>query len=271
MDWFDTYLKSSSLLSSYNILDMSLISTNLLCLLTDAKMYHQEEKDIPNHVSLHILNLCEIKKSANSKTSIGDAEQSYIIKLLLDGKICHEIIHLSLSQKGQYAAIYGEKGIYIISLPNMYHLKKGYLKSFHVSCNELDASVYRYVTIKKVVWHPLSQNDSHIMILASDNIIRMYNIDESIEYPEQSFNLLKRNFIFKPYKKYIPTNRFAIESSEDEDEFDSEHISSFSNDEKEIASFSLGQSRQDWSVVSLYYILSTGEFYCLCPVLPYVG
>jgi hypothetical protein len=45
----------------------------------------------------------------------------------------------------------------------------------------------KYFKVSKIIqieWHPLS--DSHLMVLTSNGILRMFNVEKDIEDPEQT-------------------------------------------------------------------------------------
>jgi hypothetical protein len=267
MEWLQNYIASAAYLQSCTVLDMTLIGSSLWCLLIAGS---SSSKDDATKLSLYVVDLCEKKRQADISSS--DDERG-VTQLLLKEKIGHEVAHLCVSKRGTYLALYGTKGLSVLPLPDLYRLKKGY-RQLELPCFEIDPNIYRHVTLKKLLWHPLSLDDAHLMILSSDDTIRMYHISRSLDIPEQIFTPLQKYIIPKTLRKSIfSSGHFAVDS-DDEQLLPEPHISGKvfrSEAHTHIVSFSLGHSIYGWKKITLYYLLDSGDIYCLCPILPYYG
>ena len=95
-------------------------------------------------------------------------------------------------------------------------------------------------SVAKVLWHPASLKGTHILVLYRDGTIKMYDVAQSVDYPEQVFSIKNTMQSNSPYQ--------AIEA----------------------VSFSFGHqsSNSDWGRVTLYITTSWGDIYALCPVVP---
>ena len=49
------------------------------------------------------------------------------------------------------------------------------------------------LVVQQVAFHPGSSLDGHVAVLASDNYLRIYNVDEDRTTPEQSISLSASN------------------------------------------------------------------------------
>jgi hypothetical protein len=85
--------------------------------------------------------------------------------------------------------------------------------------------------IVKASWHPLS--DSHVVVLTSDNTLRIFNVTVNLNEHEQVYRL--------------------NESGADK-----------------IITFTFGGSKQpSWQHFTIYLMTDAGDIYSLCPVIPY--
>ncbi|KAJ1674988.1 hypothetical protein EV182_002161, partial [Spiromyces aspiralis] len=91
--------------------------------------------------------------------------------------------------------------------------------------------------VAKVLWHPMSTKGAHLLVLYRDSVIKMFNVAQSIDVPEQIFNL----------KRAIKTGSVYGAS--------------------EAVSFAFGYG-EGWSRVTLYVITNWGDIYAVCPIIP---
>ncbi|KAJ2804679.1 hypothetical protein H4R20_002406 [Coemansia guatemalensis] len=91
-----------------------------------------------------------------------------------------------------------------------------------------------------VLWHPLSTSDSHLLVLQANGIIKLFDISEDMDTPEQTMSLFGASS--------AGGAGFAMSRA---------------------VSFCIGSSASaGWSRVTVYVLTNTGEVYSLCPVLP---
>ncbi|KAI9022257.1 hypothetical protein CLU79DRAFT_751858 [Phycomyces nitens] len=102
------------------------------------------------------------------------------------------------------------------------------------------------VRILKLDWHPLSVTESHLMVLDSQNVLRMFDICKNYDKPEKSFDLS------------------PLQST-------TKNLVSDFNDTAKVTSFTTGGPSSDsnqWEPLTVYFTLDNGHIYALCPVLP---
>ncbi|KAJ1668149.1 hypothetical protein IW140_000685 [Coemansia sp. RSA 1813] len=91
-----------------------------------------------------------------------------------------------------------------------------------------------------VLWHPVSASDSHLLVLHATGTIKMYDVSEDLDSPEQIVSLFGA--------KEAGGSAFAMSHA---------------------ISFCLGSNTSaGWSRVTVFVLTNTGELYSLCPMLP---
>ncbi|KAJ2084180.1 hypothetical protein H4R24_000253 [Coemansia sp. RSA 988] len=91
-----------------------------------------------------------------------------------------------------------------------------------------------------VLWHPLSTSDSHLLVLQANGIVKLFDISEDVDTPEQTMSLFGASS--------AGGAGFAVSRA---------------------VSFCTGSpTSAGWSRVTVYVLTNTGEVYSLCPVLP---
>ncbi|XP_031549792.1 nucleoporin 88-like [Actinia tenebrosa] len=101
---------------------------------------------------------------------------------------------LRFSLTGRYLALVGHKGISVIEMPQRWGRFAEYQGGADiVNCRTITVDERFFTVHAKTValearWHPSSHTDSHLVVLTSDNMLRIYNILQP-EVPEQVINL----------------------------------------------------------------------------------
>ncbi|KAG0338394.1 hypothetical protein BG004_007247, partial [Podila humilis] len=151
-----------------------------------------------------------------------------------------DIRRLVINPEGKLMAIVGdEKVVVVVVTKSLRQDPKT------VTCKSLVLGEYYHINkgpakVVKVLWHPLSMGSSHILIMTQDNILRMYDVANNVDEPEQVFN-------------------FAGEG----------HTSnSYGLDVEDAASFCFGSKSSPWGKITVYSITEYGNIYMMCPVLP---
>ncbi|KAJ2767908.1 hypothetical protein IWQ56_003145, partial [Coemansia nantahalensis] len=89
-----------------------------------------------------------------------------------------------------------------------------------------------------VLWHALSANDSHLVTLQASGSVKVFDVSEDVDRPEQTLSLFSA----------ASGAGFAMSRA---------------------ASFCMGSAASaGWARVTAYVLTTTGELYSLCPVLP---
>lgn len=191
-----------------------------------------------------------------------------ISKVLQTPAITYRIISLQLNGNGRLLSVAGERDLTAVILPRsglrstrLAHDADEGEHMEEITCRTLTVGRYYHGRhpnnrILKALWHPLSESKTHIVVLASDSILRMYNLGHDLEEPEQSFDIspATTRFVHKSTKKFSY-------SAED-----------IADDREDAVSFCFGdadEATNGWEAFSIFYVLRNGHIYVLCPVLPY--
>lgn len=146
---------------------------------------------------------------------------------------------MKFSEQGDSLLIRGEHWVYLLILgENRIHSLKD------IPCRQVPSiinNLYRTIKIENDLFyvtqtdfHPLSEN--HITVLTSDNYLRIYRIDKlGKSQEEQKILLLKKSEKLKNEK---------------------------------VVAFTFGQNR-GWERFTIYFITNSGNFYYICPIIPY--
>ncbi|CAG8564149.1 33817_t:CDS:10 [Racocetra persica] len=143
-------------------------------------------------------------------------------------------ITVNFKEKGTLIAVAGDYEVSVVVMP----------KSTSFSAYYKIGTYYHVVgssPIAKVLWHPMSESGSHLVVLTEDMKLRMYNVLEDVNEPEQVF-------CFSP----TPQNEFV----------------SFSTESTKAVSFCFGQGQEGWGSFIVYVVTDSGDIYSMCPVVP---
>ncbi|KAG0171462.1 hypothetical protein DFQ28_005138 [Apophysomyces sp. BC1034] len=222
---------------------------------------------------IRIINLNDVKdtwistakeaiKSDNQKK---DCDKSWLndipYKILETPEMNFHIDTLTVNTSGRFLAVAGERQVVVVVLPRqgLSSESEKISRKQRVTCKTLTIGKTIYdsekeTRILKVDWHPLSETQSHILILGDDSRLRMFDISSDIESPEQVFDLAPSQ------RKRVPAPKRGVFFTDDLDT------------DEEAVSFSLGGPSKDdsgWEPFTVYYALRAGHIYALCPVLPF--
>ncbi|KAJ1917524.1 hypothetical protein H4219_003157 [Mycoemilia scoparia] len=93
--------------------------------------------------------------------------------------------------------------------------------------------------ISKTLWHPCSSRGSHLLVLYQAGYVKMFDVSQSVDVPEQVFDMTTSMQADAPYRSV------------------------------ELASFCFGnQKSNDWGRITLYIATNWGDIYTLSPVVP---
>ncbi|KAJ3358921.1 hypothetical protein HDU91_005064 [Kappamyces sp. JEL0680] len=111
------------------------------------------------------------------------------------------------------------------------------------------ASDSKFFSIVQAAWHPLSATSSHLLILTSNGILRMFNVSVDVDEPEQWQVTRSDTFgTAEPSRKGFGPNM----------------------EEYEAVGFSLGALHDGggWGCLTVTAVLASGDTVGVCPVLP---
>ncbi|KAM3586599.1 hypothetical protein VKS41_001666 [Umbelopsis sp. WA50703] len=222
--------------------------------------------------TIRALNLNQFKnlwvKTIQEGSRFADWIHQFPYKVLDTPEIKYRIVSLQLNGNGRLLAAAGERELTAVVLPRSglrsTRLEHDADEGEHIeklSCKTLTVGRYyhgRHPTnqVLKMLWHPLSESKTHLLVLASDSILRMFDLAKDLDEPEQLFDLSPavNRFISKPAKKF------------------SYSAADIADDREDAVSFCFGDSNETtngWEAFSIFYVLRNGHIYVLCPVLPY--
>ncbi|KXJ05761.1 Nuclear pore complex protein Nup88 [Exaiptasia diaphana] len=138
-----------------------------------------------------------------------------------------EVHMMRFSVTGKYLALVGEKGITVIEMPQRWGRFAEYQGGSHtINCRTIPVderffTVHANAMVLEVKWHPASTLDSHLVVLVSDNTLRIYNIIKP-ETPDQVINLGDpfSNDVSHSRGRLTSTSAFAIALGETSIAFD---------------------------------------------------
>ncbi|CAO3657884.1 unnamed protein product [Umbelopsis ramanniana] len=222
--------------------------------------------------TIRALNLNQFKnlwvKSIQEGGRFADWIHQFPYKVLQTPAITYRIISLQLNGNGRLLSVAGERDLTAVILPRsglrstrLAHDADEGEHMEEITCRTLTVGRYYHGRhpnnrILKALWHPLSESKTHIVVLASDSILRMYNLGHDLEEPEQSFDISPATIRFV----HKSTKKFSY-SAED-----------IADDREDAVSFCFGdadEATNGWEAFSIFYVLRNGHIYVLCPVLPY--
>lgn len=129
---------------------------------------------------------------------------------------------IEVNRTGNLLVIIGFHNVSVANISNLSRISKIY-KILH-NLNLADK-----VQVKKVSWHPLS--DNHLVILTSDNVLRIINVSKG------HWNLLEQKY-------HLDKNLIII-------------------------SFAFGQIKpSSWQTFTIYFITQDSKIYAICPIVP---
>ncbi|KAK9237240.1 hypothetical protein V1525DRAFT_450727 [Lipomyces kononenkoae] len=150
---------------------------------------------------------------------------------------------LQVNNSGTFIAIIGDQKIIVCSLPLPGFSKRSETK-LHVRHRALGMTYRdRDVSILKTLWHPLAKDDSCLVVLSSDKVVRMFDLVYSYDEPEQIFDFTQSI-----------SNNFSFGLSE--------CIG------KEPTSMCFGVKDHGLGEMALYVLMGDGDICILCPFIP---
>ncbi|KAK9451710.1 uncharacterized protein V1518DRAFT_409316 [Limtongia smithiae] len=151
---------------------------------------------------------------------------------------------LQINDTGTYLAIVGDHEIVVCALPFASFSRRAEAR-LHVRHKFLGETVLdENDFILKTLWHPLSKKDSCLMVLSSDNVLRMFDVSFSYEEPDLSFD-------------------FSSVSSEGDFSYGISASSSL-----EPVSMCFGIAGHGLGQMALYVLMKDGDIYILNPFIP---
>ncbi|KAK7203755.1 hypothetical protein BZA70DRAFT_281996 [Myxozyma melibiosi] len=174
-----------------------------------------------------------------------DAKSLRFYKVLNIPRIEFVVRRLQINETGTLMAIIGDQNILtcVLPLPGFSKLIETRLHSRHRAVGEAVFSAD--LKIKMALWHPLSKEDNCLIVLCSDNVLRMFDLSYSYDEPEQVFE-------FGAPQQDRRASTFGL----------------LDDDCMEMVSMCFGVPEQGLGTMSLYVLSSEGDICVLAPFIP---
>ncbi|KAK9382603.1 uncharacterized protein V2V93DRAFT_365565 [Kockiozyma suomiensis] len=178
--------------------------------------------------------------------NIRESKNSRSYKILNIPRIEFAVRQLKINETGTLLAIIGDCDIVICILP-LPGFSKQVEPKLHARRRTVGERVFSSnIKIRKALWHPLSKEDSCLLVLCSDNTLRMFDLNYSYDEPEQVYNFSKSKSASES------TNSFGLSD----------------DDEMEMVSMCFGSPVQGMGSMALYVLSSEGDICALSPFIP---
>lgn len=158
--------------------------------------------------------------------------------------VSFDVKSLLLNTAGSLLAIVGESEVVVAVMPesSFFLGTQKCLKTRHKRVRPADDCV-----IKKVLWNPIAQYDSNLIVFTDDQTIRAYDLSWNYEEPEQVVRLVDEKDINQSFEIH-------------EDELD---------DPVSIALGPVDVESNPLSAFTLYVLNGDGNIFSLCPFVPH--
>uniref|UniRef100_A0A914UW92 Nuclear pore complex protein Nup88 n=1 Tax=Plectus sambesii TaxID=2011161 RepID=A0A914UW92_9BILA len=104
------------------------------------------------------------------------------VKLSLSYVPLFKVKELVVNETGSNVALVGNRGVAIVAVPEDFWIRRtsheNYKSVYNCRCDQLDTDLFRShqtMSSLKAKWHPGSPTDSHLVILCSDSVLRIYD------------------------------------------------------------------------------------------------
>ncbi|KZV34956.1 hypothetical protein F511_04930 [Dorcoceras hygrometricum] len=181
----------------------------------------------------------QLTLNSNSRTKlVGMRKQYHMSVLQADVPVCFDVNKISINRNGSALLLAGQEGIRVIYLYGRASREENTIICRTVSIgSEIYFGSNTSIRILQISWHPCS--DTHLGVLSSDSVFRMFDLSAKIGQPEQEYYL-------QPGELGISGNAAAICPVD----------------------FSFGADHL-WDKFSIFILFSDGSTYIICPVVPF--
>ncbi|KAF9963681.1 hypothetical protein BGZ65_001260 [Modicella reniformis] len=204
-------------------------------------VYHQDMYVAVGR-QIRYTNLSDLKNGVENSGRVIATEyiENKQHKVLKVDNIDFDIRRLIINQDGKLLAIIGDEKVVVAVLPKAIRQNPK-----AVSCKSFVVGEYYHINkgpskIVKALWHPLSRGYTHLLVMTHDNILRMYDVGEDFDEPEQAFS-------------------FAGEG---------QTSNTYGLDVDLAASFCFGSKHSLWGPLAIYCLTQSGDVYMMCPIMP---
>lgn len=158
--------------------------------------------------------------------------------LQVDVPVCFDVSKISINRNGSALLLTGQDGLRVIYLYGRASREENTIICRTVSIgSEIYFGSNNSIRILRISWHPFS--DTHLGVLSSDSVFRMFDLSAAIGQPEQEYYL-------QPGELGLSGNAAAICPVD----------------------FSFGADHL-WDKFSIFILFSDGSTYIICPIVPF--
>ncbi|KAF9509867.1 hypothetical protein BS47DRAFT_1348682 [Hydnum rufescens UP504] len=191
---------------------------------------------------LAVGNELRIATFVDSKSPSGGSIRQY--KTLHTPNVQFEIKQLAMCPGGKMLAIAGTHQVAVIVLPRPSYYK---LVNPRVDCKSIQVGQYYHAVsgssrIAKIGWHPWNDGASSLLVLTSDGMFREYDVSRDAEEPQQSLSFVSPR----------TRGQYSVEDPST----------------REAVSFCIGQGNTDWSPLTVFALMKSGDVWAMSPFLP---
>lgn len=195
--------------------------------------------DGASHLYIWDSNLCCINRLSLRFGEPASIEATSSFKLLYpDIQIHFAVCNISINRAGSSLILAGPSGLCI-----MYLYERMSTKDNIITCRTVSVGSQIYFDNNSSIrtlhasWHPYG--DTHLGILSSDSVLRLFDLSSDLEQPEQEYYLQP----VEPGRLHSAVSICPIAFS-----FGGEHL---------------------WDRFSVFFVFSDGSIHVLCPVVPF--
>lgn len=207
----------------------------------------------PSTNSIKVRRNNDIFFSLDNKLYVSNSKRDSQVTELLCDLIDFSIFNICINKTGEYLCVYGKFGqIVIIVVPFDFAAEKYVCKGFLLDSFHLTRSPS--TKIVKIEWHPLSDSNSHLVVLTSNGYLRLYNVVKDLVEPEISIRVKEEN----GQPDEIGNLTCSLKRI------------SFGFFGNEAVDFEFGQSNElnPWSIFSVFVLFKNGDLFIVSPFLP---
>ncbi|PHU02730.1 Nuclear pore complex protein NUP88 [Capsicum chinense] len=182
------------------------------------------------------LHRLSVRLGEPDPTSILAASSSKVLQA--DVELNIEVQRISINRNGSALLLVGLDGLYVMYLYGRTSTKENTIicRTILVG-SEICFDRNNAIRTLKVCWHPYS--DTHLGILSSDSVFRVFDLSSALGQPEQEYYLQP----VEPGSSHNATSICPVDFS-----FGGDHM---------------------WDRFSVFVLFSDGSVYILCPVVPF--
>ncbi|XP_011623988.1 nuclear pore complex protein NUP88 isoform X1 [Amborella trichopoda] len=155
-----------------------------------------------------------------------------------DVEMGHGLHSMEINRTGESLLIFGDGGLFVLDLFDRTSTKDHvYICRSALIGSQIYFGDTNFLRVLQVSWHPYSE--SHIGVLSSDTVFRLFDLSSDLERPEQEYYLQP----LEPARCHSATSLCPVAFS-----FGGEHL---------------------WDRFTVFLVFADGSTYAICPIAPF--